>query len=62
VQEHTSDGAAVPTSLGWHIGRRDDNRFYYKQGGGGGFRCMTRLSAPTAVLFSRGHRCPRGTC
>jgi D-alanyl-D-alanine carboxypeptidase len=48
-QQHTSAGAAVPTSLGWHIGRRDDKRFYYKEGGGGGFHCMMRLYPSSGI-------------
>jgi len=43
TQQRTSDGALVPTTLGWHVGETNGRRFYYKEGGGGGFRCMMRV-------------------
>jgi CubicO group peptidase (beta-lactamase class C family) len=43
AQQQTDRGAAVPMTLGWHIGDRDGRRFFYKEGGGGGFHCMMRL-------------------
>jgi D-alanyl-D-alanine carboxypeptidase len=43
AQQHTNDGALVPTSLGWHVGSLHEKRFYFKEGGGGGFHCMMRL-------------------
>jgi CubicO group peptidase (beta-lactamase class C family) len=49
AQQHTNDGAAVQTALGWHVGVLDGKRYYYKEGGGGGFHCMMRLY-PTAGM------------
>jgi CubicO group peptidase (beta-lactamase class C family) len=43
AQQHTNDGAAVRTCLGWHVGMLNVEPFYYKEGGGGGFHCMMRL-------------------
>ncbi len=40
----TRNGAAIPMTPGWHVGRLGGARFfYYKEGGGGGFHCMMRL-------------------
>jgi|ERR1051326_4602083 hypothetical protein len=39
----TSNGSPIPMTLGWHIGNRDDRRYFFKEGGGGGFRCLMRL-------------------
>lgn len=49
TQQHTDNGLAVPTSLGWHIGALDDKRHYYKEGGGGGFHCMMRLYPDSGI-------------
>lgn len=41
--QHTTDGAPIAMTLGWHIGELDGVRFFYKEGGGGGFHAMMRL-------------------
>jgi CubicO group peptidase (beta-lactamase class C family) len=41
--QQTSSGAAIPMTLGWHIGAKSGRRFLYKEGGGGGFHCMMRV-------------------
>jgi CubicO group peptidase (beta-lactamase class C family) len=43
AQQHTTRGAAVAMTLGWHVGDLDGTRFFYKEGGGGGFHCMMRV-------------------
>jgi CubicO group peptidase (beta-lactamase class C family) len=43
AQQQTSQGTAVPMTLGWHIGNLTGQPFFYKEGGGGGFHCMMRL-------------------
>jgi len=39
----TSDRKSVPMTLGWHIGRLDQVRFFDKEGGGGGYHCQMRM-------------------
>ena len=41
--ERTTDGTAIPMTLGWHVGTAEGVRFFYKEGGGGGFHCMMRV-------------------
>ena len=43
AQQQTTEGAAVPASLGWQVGTLKGTRVFYKEGGGGGFHCMMRL-------------------
>jgi D-alanyl-D-alanine carboxypeptidase len=38
-----TNGQPIPMTLGWHIGNRDERRYFFKEGGGGGFRCLMRL-------------------
>jgi D-alanyl-D-alanine carboxypeptidase len=49
AQQHTSDAAGVPASLGWQVGTLDDQRLYFKEGGGGGFHCMMRLYPSSGI-------------
>lgn len=41
--QHTTQGAAIAMTLGWHIGSVGGTRFFFKEGGGGGFHCMMRV-------------------
>jgi CubicO group peptidase (beta-lactamase class C family) len=41
--QRTTQGSAIPMTLGWHVGSKEDVRFLYKEGGGGGFHSMMRL-------------------
>jgi CubicO group peptidase (beta-lactamase class C family) len=43
TQQQATDGSAIRTTLGWHVGIRKGESFYYKEGGGGGFHCIMRL-------------------
>jgi len=42
-QQHTKQGAAIPMTLGWHIGATGGAGFFFKEGGGGGFHSMMRV-------------------
>jgi CubicO group peptidase (beta-lactamase class C family) len=42
-QQKNNDDQPVEMTLGWHIGRLAENRYYFKEGGGGGFHCEMRL-------------------
>jgi len=48
-EQRTTAGAAVPMTLGWHIGDLAGRPFYYKEGGGGGFHCEMRIYAAPRV-------------
>jgi D-alanyl-D-alanine carboxypeptidase len=41
--QRTRAGAAVPMTLGWHVGATHGVPVFFKEGGGGGFHCMMRL-------------------
>jgi CubicO group peptidase (beta-lactamase class C family) len=42
-RQSTARDRPLPMTLGWHIGIRDESRYFFKEGGGGGFRCLMRL-------------------
>jgi CubicO group peptidase (beta-lactamase class C family) len=39
----SSSGRPVGMTLGWHIGRIGERRYYFKEGGGAGFHCEMRV-------------------
>lgn len=47
--QHTTAGAPVPMTLGWHVGVLDGVTHLYKEGGGGGFHCLMRLYRSAGV-------------
>ena len=50
-QQKTNDGEPVSMTLGWHIGTKNNIRYFFKEGGGGGFHCEMRIY-PTVRLAS----------
>ena len=51
TQQKTRDGAAIPMTLGWHVGDLQGTRYFFKEGGGGGFHSEMRIY-PTLRLAS----------
>src|SRR6185503_4748609 len=43
ASQHTTMGAPIAMTLGWHVGRLGSDPYYYKEGGGGGFHGMMRI-------------------
>jgi D-alanyl-D-alanine carboxypeptidase len=42
-RQTSSAGAALPMTLGWHIGAAGNAPYFFKEGGGGGFHSMMRI-------------------
>lgn len=43
AQEKNKYGEGIEMTLGWHIGKLDNIKYYYKEGGGAGFHCEMRI-------------------
>ena len=50
-QQKTNDGEPVSMTLGWHIGTKNNIRYFFKEGGGAGFHSEMRIY-PTVRLAS----------
>ena len=57
TQQKTKSGENIDMTLGWHIGKLNDIRYYYKEGGGAGFHCEMRIypnhNLATVIMLNR---------